>query len=142
MEARPMTSLSLEQMNGYIAASPYIRDWGITITAADAAAHTLTMQMPWCPEGADADGSKTWHGGPVAALLDTAGAFAASMVAGRDCGTVGLNIDYVRPATGALTATARVRKAGRTLSTVEVDVVGADGKLCAVGRGVFFVSGG
>ncbi|MCZ8132599.1 MAG: PaaI family thioesterase [Steroidobacteraceae bacterium] len=132
--------LTLEQLNAFIAASPYIRDWAIEITAADATAQTLTMRMPWCPEGADADGSRTWHGGPVAALLDTAGAFAATMVAGRDCGTVGLNVDYVRPATGDLTATARVRKAGRTLSTVEVDVVGVDGKLCAVGRGVFYVS--
>ena len=133
-----MEPMSLERLNLYIAASPFIRDWGIEITTADAARQTLTMRMPWCLEGSDTDGSATWHGGPVAALLDTAGAFAAGMVAGRDCGTVGLNIDYVRPASGDLLAIARVRKAGRTLSTVEVDVVNADGKVCAVGRGTFY----
>ncbi|HSN71648.1 MAG TPA: PaaI family thioesterase [Steroidobacteraceae bacterium] len=136
-----MEPMSLEKMNGYIAMSPFIRDWDIAITEADPRAQTLTMRMPWCAEGAEADGSKVWHGGPVASLLDTVGAFAATMVAGRDCGTVSLNIDYVRPATGDLVAKARVRKAGRTLSMVEVDVTNPDGKLCAVGRGVFYVSG-
>ncbi len=130
--------MSLEQLRHFITSSPYIRDWGIEITAADATRQTLTMRMPWCIQGADSDGSKTWHGGPVAALLDTAGAFAATMVAGRDCGTVGLNIDFLRPASGDLVANARVRKAGKTLSTVEVDIISADGKVCAVGRGTFY----
>jgi acyl-coenzyme A thioesterase PaaI-like protein len=35
-----------------------------------------------------------------------------------------------------------VRKGGRTLSIVDVDVHDETGKLCAIGRGTFFVSAG
>lgn len=136
-----MPTMSIDQLNEYIAMSPFIRDWGIAITQASPEQQTLTMRMPWCREGAGADGSDAWHGGPIASLLDTAGAFAATMVAGCDCGTIGFGIDYLRPATGELLATARVRKAGRSMSTVEVDITNSDGKLVAVGRGTFYVSG-
>lgn len=135
-----MPAMSIDQLNAFIAMSPFIRDWGITITQASPEQQSLTMRMPWCPEGAGVDGSNVWHGGPIASLLDTAGAFAATMVAGRDCGTMAFGIDYLRPATGDLVATARVRKAGRTMSTVEVDVTNSEGKLVAVGRGTFYVS--
>lgn len=51
-----MEPMSLERMKMYIAASPFIRDWGIEVTAADAARQTLNMRMPWCIEGSEADG--------------------------------------------------------------------------------------
>jgi len=47
-------------------------------------------------------------------------------------------VDYLRPVPkGALTATARAVKAGRSLAVADIEVVGEDGKLVAIGRGVF-----
>jgi uncharacterized protein (TIGR00369 family) len=131
--------LTREQLDAFLAASPYIRHWQMFITGTDVTSKTLTMRMPWRTEAEGEDRSGSWHGGPIAALADTAGCFAAIMVGGRNAGTLGLNIDYVRPASGAfLEATARVRKAGRAFSTVEVDIADAVGKLVAVARGTFF----
>ena len=135
-----MPFMTLDELRAHLARSPFIRRLGLEVAAADPDRSTLTMHLPWRADGEAADGQGTWHGGPIAALIDTAGAFAATMVAGRDCGTVSMLVDYVRAARGDLVARAVVRKAGRTLSNVDVEVCDASGKVCALGRGTFFVS--
>jgi uncharacterized protein (TIGR00369 family) len=46
--------------------------------------------------------------------------------------------DYLRPAIGdALTAVARVRRAGRTAAIVDIEVVDDEQKLVALGRGTY-----
>jgi uncharacterized protein (TIGR00369 family) len=132
--------MTVDELRAHLMLSPFIRSLGLEIAAADADASTLTMRLPWRDDGQDADGRGTWHGGPIAALIDTAGAFAATMVAGRDCGTVSMLVDYLRPARGELVARAIVRKTGRTLSNVDVEICDVTGKVCALGRGTFFVS--
>jgi uncharacterized protein (TIGR00369 family) len=53
---------------------------------------------------------------------------------GRAVPTVNLRVDYLRPAAGQeMVATAIIRKAGRTVSVVDVEVM-AGGKLVAIGR--------
>lgn len=135
-----MTPMTLDELRAHLARSPFIRSLGFELVSADVAMSTLVMRLPWRDAGQDADGRGTWHGGPIAALIDTAGAFAATMLTGRDCGTVSMLVDYVRPARGDLMAQALVRKAGRTLSNVDVDIIDTSGKVCALGRGTFFVS--
>lgn len=135
-----MRILTLDELRAHMARSPFIRSLDLEMVSNDARASTLTMRLPWRDDGQDADGSGTWHGGPIATLIDTAGAFAATMVAGRDCGTVSMLVDFVRPARGELIARAIVRKAGRTLSNVDVEICDVSGKVCALGRGTFFVS--
>jgi Thioesterase superfamily len=52
--------------------------------------------------------------------------------------TINLRIDCLRPAVGgALTGTARVRRAGRTVTLVDVDVYDEQQTLVAVGRGTY-----
>ena len=52
--------------------------------------------------------------------------------------TINLRIDYLRPAVGSvLTGTARVRRAGRTVALVDVDVYDEQRALVAVGRGTY-----
>jgi len=47
-------------------------------------------------------------------------------------------VDYLRPAmTARLTATATVRRAGRTVAVVDIDVEDGEGRLVAVGRGYY-----
>lgn len=122
-----------------IAGSPYISFSGMRIEAVDPAAGTLTMSMPARPElmrGSGAEGM--FHGGPIAALIDTAGDFVVAVAAGGVVPTINFRVDYLRPATGAaLTAIATLRKAGRTVGVADVDIFDSSGKLCAVGRGTY-----
>ena len=51
--------------------------------------------------------------------------------------------DYLRPAVGgALTAVARVRRAGKTAATVDVDVLDDENRLIALGRGTYLATVG
>jgi len=78
------------------------------------------------------------HGGAIASLIDTAGDFAIIAAVGYDVPTIDLRVDYLRPVThGALTATARAVKAGRSFAVADIEVVAEDGKLVAIGRAVF-----
>ena len=52
--------------------------------------------------------------------------------------TINLRVDYLRPATGAyLDAHATVRRRGRTIGVVDIDVLDDEDRLCAVGRGTY-----
>jgi acyl-CoA thioesterase len=84
------------------------------------------------------------HGGFAASLIDsTLGASAyTTLGAGDLCGTVELNVSYVRKidaSTGELTCEANVLHAGRTMITAEAKITGPDGKLYAHGTGTFLV---
>lgn len=66
------------------------------------------------------------HGGATASLVDTASAFAilTLLEPGETTTTIDLTIHYLRPLTGGrATAQATVRRAGRRVLTVSVDVL-------------------
>ena len=74
------------------------------------------------------------HGGAVAALIDTAAAFAVvtRLEKGERVTTTDLTIHYLRPVTeGRLTATARIVRGGRRLFVLSVEVTN-DGRLVAM----------
>lgn len=74
------------------------------------------------------------HGGATAALIDTASAFAAMTVlqAAETTTTIDLSIQYLRPATqGRLRARAQVRRAGRRILALAIDVHDDNGVLLA-----------
>ena len=88
-------------------------------------------------------GTGQYHGGVIATLIDVAGDFALALIVGGPVPTINLRVDYLRPATRTnLTATARVRRAGRTVGVVDVDVHDDNGKLVAVGRGCYSATPG
>jgi uncharacterized protein (TIGR00369 family) len=69
------------------------------------------------------------HGGAVAALIDTAAAFAVvtRLEKGERVTTTDLTIHYLRPITeGRLTATARIIRGGRRLFVLSVEVTNVD----------------
>ena len=52
--------------------------------------------------------------------------------------TVNFRIDYLRPAINtALTITGRVRRNGRLIGVVDIDVVNEAGQLVAIGRATY-----
>lgn len=96
----------------------------------------MTAQMR--PEFERGAGSGQWHGGPIAAIVDTVGDYALVMSLGRGVPTVNFRIDYLRPAIDtALVATARVRRAGKSIGVVDIDVHDASQNLVAIGRATY-----
>jgi len=85
-----------------------------------------------------ATGSGQYHGGVIASLIDIAGDYALIAVLGHGVPTINFRVDYLRPATNTdLIAQARVRRAGRTIGVVDIDVIDDDGRLIALGRGCY-----
>jgi uncharacterized protein (TIGR00369 family) len=76
----------------------------------------------------------TLHGGVLCDIADAAMgmAYAAGLEAGETFTTLELKINFLKPVwTGALVATGRVVKAGRTVGLVECDVVDDKARLVA-----------
>jgi uncharacterized protein (TIGR00369 family) len=83
-------------------------------------------------------GSGQYHGGVIASLIDVAGDFALIAVLGHGVPTINFRTDYLRPAmNGDLIARAMVRKSGRTIGVVDIEVEDAQGRLIALGRGCY-----
>ena len=60
------------------------------------------------------------------------------MLLGGGVPTINIRIDYLKPAVGeALTAVARVRRTGRTVTVVDIDVMNEQDQLVAMGRGTY-----
>jgi uncharacterized protein (TIGR00369 family) len=134
-------TLDIETLRSYLQISPYIRFMNATIESVDLEAQELTMKMPMRPEFERGAGSGQFHGGPIAALIDTAGDFAVIAMINKPVPTANFRVDYLRPATGAhLLARAKVRRIGRTLGVVDIDVFDDQKRLCAVGRGCYGTS--
>ena len=136
-EAAP-AKLSTEQIQAAFDASPFLGFLGLRVVALDHDAGTLTVSMPMRPELERRLGGGQFHGGPIAAFIDTVGDYAIGMAVGGGVPTINLRIDYLRPAVGSvLTGTARVRRAGRTVAVVDVEVYDEQQALVAVGRGTY-----
>jgi uncharacterized protein (TIGR00369 family) len=132
------TPLSAEQLQERLAHSTFIDFMGLTVLSADPATETVVMRAPMRPEFERIKGSGQWHGGPIAAVIDTVGDYALVMLLGRPLPTVNFRVDYLRPAINtALIVTARVRRNGKTVGVVDVDVVSEAGQPLAIGRATY-----
>jgi uncharacterized protein (TIGR00369 family) len=136
----PLTAAQLQEL---LVRSPFIRFLGLAVIEADPAQQLVTMTLPMRPEFERIAGSGQWHGGPIAAIIDTVGDYALVMSLGRPLPTINFRVDYLRPAVNtALTATARVRRAGRSVGVVDVEVSDAQSNLVAVGRASYSTQSG
>ncbi len=130
--------LSVEQVQAVFDASPFLGFLQLRAIALDHDAGTLTVTMPMRPELERRVGTAQFHGGPIAAFIDIVGDFAVGMTVGGGVPTINLRIDFLKPALGTLlTGTARVRRTGRTVALVDVDVHDEKQSLVAVGRGTY-----
>ena len=132
---KPLTGDELQAM---LDNSPFIAFLGLKVTEADPARELVTMSCAMRPEFERGKGTGQWHGGPIAAIIDTVGDYALIMALRRGLPTINFRVDYLRPAikTG-LTTTARVRRAGKSVGLVDVDVFNDQKALVAVGRATY-----
>jgi uncharacterized protein (TIGR00369 family) len=131
----PLTAAELQER---LAVSPFIRFLGLVVTEADPARQRVTMTLEMRPEFERIAGSGQWHGGPIAGVIDTVGDYALVMTVGHPLPTINFRVDYLRPAVNtALTVTAQVRRAGRSVGVVDVEVMDAAGALVAIGRATY-----
>ena len=135
--------LSKAEIQKRLTHSTFIDFMGMEVLEADPATETVVMRLSMRPEFERGRGSGQWHGGPIAAVIDTVGDYALVMLLGRPLPTVNFRVDYLRPAANtALTATARVRRNGRTIGVVDVDVTNDAGALVAIGRAAYSTAAG
>lgn len=119
------------------ARSPVFRAFGFTDIRLEPDGE-VTGRMRLSGASERREGSNQFHGGPIAAFIDTIADLAVGFAVGGGVPTINLRIDYLKPAMGpALTARARVRRLGRSVAVADVDVFDEKGGLVAIGRGTF-----
>jgi uncharacterized protein (TIGR00369 family) len=131
-------SLTKEEIQALLDRSPFISFLNMEVKEVDEEAQTITIRTPMRPEFERGAGTGQWHGGPIAAVIDTVGDYAAALVLGRGLPTVNFRVDYIRPAMNtALNAVGTVRRLGKSVGVVDVDVCDDRGVLVAIGRATY-----
>jgi uncharacterized protein (TIGR00369 family) len=130
--------ITVERMQQMLDGSPFIRLLKMRAVSIDHKNQKVVVDLPLLAEFERHPGTKQFHGGVIASLIDVAGDFALAILLAGGVPTINLRIDYLRPATGDyLSATASVRRAGRTVGVVDIDVTDAANRLVAIGRGCY-----
>ena len=126
--------MSREQIQERMLQSNFNVFLGLKVISADPEKQEVVMRLKKRLEFERRGGQ--WHGGPIAGVIDTVGDYALAMMTGRPLPTINLRVDYLRPADSAsLTVVARVRRSGKTVAVVDVEVSSDDsGVLVAIGR--------
>ncbi len=110
----------------------------LKLVEADQDSGTVTIKAPFQTLFERAPGSRQWHGGPIAAIVDIAADFAIFAQLGHGVPTANMRVDFLRPAVDTdLVARGRVVRVGRTLAVADVEVSGQQNKLIATGRGTY-----
>jgi uncharacterized protein (TIGR00369 family) len=131
----PLTDGELQAMLDH---SPFISFLGLKVTEANPEKEQVTMTCEMRPEFERGKGTGQWHGGPIAAIIDTVGDYALIMALRRGLPTINFRVDYLRPAIKTrLITTAKVRRAGKSVGVVDVDVFNEQKALVAVGRATY-----
>jgi uncharacterized protein (TIGR00369 family) len=130
--------LTREQLQERLAHSAFIDSLKLVVLVADPDQQRVVMRAEMRPEFERGRGTGQWHGGPIAAIVDTVGDYALVMLLGRPLPTVNFRVDYLRPAIDtALIVTATVRRSGRLVGIVDIDVANEAGQLVAIGRATY-----
>ncbi len=131
-------ALAVEELQEILDQSPFNAWLAARVTATDVVTSTLEMTMPMRPEFERTARTGQFHGGPIASLIDVAGDFALIWALGHGVPTINFRTDYLRPASGStLRAVAQIRRSGRTVGVVDIDVFDEEDRLVAVGRGCY-----
>jgi len=136
-----LVSLSETELAEILAETPMARFMNIEIDAWRPVESSLTCTMPMRDELSNLPDCSSYHGGAIAALIDTTTCFVVIGMGVETCPTLGIQVDYLRPAVNtALMCVASIRRLGSRTSTVDADVFNEKGQLVAVGRCGFLVS--
>ncbi|MGD0505603.1 MAG: PaaI family thioesterase [Steroidobacteraceae bacterium] len=140
MSTDELPSLTLERIQQSLDESPFQRPFRFRVLSFDSAVGVVEIQMDFVPAAERTADTRQFHGGAIASLIDIAGDYALFARLGHGVPTIDLRIDYLRPAidTG-LIARAVVRRVGRTIGVVDIEVTATSGKTIALGRGTYGV---
>jgi len=132
MSNEALTQVELQER---LTKSPFNSFLGIEIQSANPESQELTARVSLRPEFERGRGTGQWHGGVIAALIDIVGDYGLVMLLGRPLPTINFRVDYLRPASNtSLLFVARVRRAGKSIGVVDIDVLNEESVLVAVGR--------
>lgn len=130
----PTSIMTLSDLQRFLDAIPLHRTQPLKAVKADAESETVQIKLSWRPEYGNSLG--IMHGGVIATLIDTTAA-CALLTRGRRAGpTINLRVDYlkaIREGTDVI-AEGKVRRSGRTLAFVDVEVRDDAQALYALGR--------
>ena len=131
-------SLTREEIQALLDRSPFISFLNMEVKDVSEEKQQISIRTPMRAEFERGAGTGQWHGGPIAAVIDTVGDYAAALVLGRGLPTVNFRVDYIRPALNtALNAIGTVRRLGKSVGVVDVDVFDDRGTLVAIGRATY-----
>lgn len=131
---------TISDIQEHISRSLYHQLFRPQVLEVDNETQMLKVKVHWCLEFERQPDTNQWHGGVVASLVDIAGCYALMLVAAGPMLTLNFSTDYLRLAQGPhLTATARVRRSGRTAGFVDVDIHDDSETLVAVGRACYAI---
>lgn len=129
---------AVSRVNAYLAASPFTRACGIRVVEAEPTVGRLTMVMPYAPALERVEGSGQLHGGAIATLIDTAACMVLTMQLPAPPPTANFRIDFLRaPSRQSLRAIASIRRDGRAVGVVDVELIDEGAELVALGRATF-----
>jgi uncharacterized protein (TIGR00369 family) len=131
-------SLSAKEIQARLSRSPFIAFLNMEVTEVDPDKQRIVTRTPMRPEMERGGGSGQWHGGPIAAIIDTVGDYALVLSLERPLPTINFRVDYLRPAVNtSLHGIGTVRRAGKSIGVVDVDILDDRGNLIAVGRATY-----
>ena len=106
--ADPMSEITRDGMQAMLDGSPFIRLLRMSVASLDREKLEVAISMPLAPEFERYPGTRQFHGGAIASLIDVSGDFALVLAqVGGGVPTINLRVDYLRPAVGRLLATAK-----------------------------------
>src|ERR1700736_32771 len=90
--------LNREDLQKMLQHSTFIAFLGLEVLTADPEKQEVVMRLEMRPEFERGRGTAQWHGGPIAAVIDTVGDYALTMLLGKPLPTISFGVDYLRPA--------------------------------------------
>lgn len=133
-------NLSAADIQERISCSKYHQLFQPKVLQIDNDSMTLRLQVSMCDEFERQPGTNQWHGGVLASLVDIAGCYALMLVAKGPMLTLNFSTDFLRLTVSQnLVATATVRRIGRTVGFVDVDVTDDAEATVVTGRACYAI---
>ena len=131
--------LTIEKVQELITRGPYHQWLGLKVIALHD--DGIEIKATWREEWVVNPQRRYTHGGVLAALIDLGADWAMVKRLGRPVPTIDLRVDYHTAAMpGDLTVRGKIVRMGSQFSTAEAQVLDAEGKLLASGRGSYFTA--
>ena len=133
-------NLTVQEIQERISQSKFHQLYSPKILQVDNDAGILKLRVSMCEKFERQPDTGHWHGGVLASLVDIAGCYALMLVAKGDILTLNCSTDFLQLGISKqIYATASVRRVGRTVGFVDVDIKDDSGKLISTGRACYAI---